>query len=49
MMAVFKDAEIQTNLTLTESELLLGGVAQAWKVLPRGRAAPDHVKTRLLS
>jgi len=29
MMAVFKGAEIQTVLTLTESELLLGGVAQA--------------------
>ena len=48
MMAVLADAGTQALLTLTELELLLSGVAQAWKVQPRGRAAPDHVKTRLL-
>ena len=47
-MVLLEGAETQNMLTLTESECLLSGVAQAWKVLPRGRAAPDHVKTRLL-
>jgi len=48
MMAVLEDAETQAMLTLTESKLLLSGMAQAWKELPRRRAAQDHVKTRLL-